>query len=82
MVLLAKVVMHFAVDIVLQEMLPCKVVLLVVLLKSVMMADAMASFMAVQVCPKVIVAASYKRDRQACEWCVWVKDLVPWPNLE
>ena len=45
----------------LQRTLPCKVALLVVLLKSVMMADVVATQVGAEVCPKVVVAAKCKR---------------------
>ncbi len=40
---MAKVVMHLEVDIVLRKMLPCKVTSLVVFLKSMMIANAVAT---------------------------------------
>ena len=52
------------VDIVLQKTVPCKVALLVVLLNSTLMANAMAPCVGAEVHPEVVVAARCKRNRE------------------
>ncbi len=81
-VLLAKAVTHLGVDIVLQKMLPCKVPLSVVILKSVKMADVVATQVGAEVHPEAVVSAKCKRTR-GCVRGVCGKDpmLGHWSGL-
>lgn len=70
--LLAKTVMHLAVNNVLQKMLPCKVALSVVLSKSMMMVNLDATCVGAEVSPEVVVAYRCKLNKVTCEWFVFL----------